>query len=100
MKRVLVQYDLEVKQAVTANKTEHVIGKSVLLNNAGTNVVTINGNLTLVAGATFQFNVIQPNEIIEARLKIMFTPSPGGTNRLEIVTASPIDCDYSNYNPV
>ena len=94
----LVQYDLEVKKPVTNNKTETVIGKSILLNNAGTNTLTVNGNWTMAPGTTFQFNVPFPGEIIETRLKIKFIDS-GGTNRLEIMTASPIDCDYSNYNP-
>lgn len=94
----LVQHDFDVKEAIEENKLETVIGKSILLNNAGTNTVMINGNLTIAPGGTFQFNVLFPNEIIVTRLRIMFVVGPG-TNRLEIVTSSPADCDYSNYNP-
>ena len=93
----LKEYSLDVRLPVTSNDRILVIGKSLLLHNAGTNTATINGNLTLVAGATIQFNFPHPDEIIASYIRVIF--SGGGINRLEIVTAVPIGFDYSNYKP-
>lgn len=93
----MVQHEIDVMAPITTNQRKTVIGKSILLHNAGETTVTINGNLTLVAGATIQLNLNNDREIYACTLNIGFSGS--GSNRLEILTSSPINCDYSNYNP-
>lgn len=97
MIKELVQYELEVLEPITRNKKKKVIGKSIVLHNAGEQTATINGNLTLVSGATIQFNASNDREIYATWIRVNFSGS--GTTRLEIVTSVPIGCDYSNYNP-
>ena len=93
----IIKSKIDVRQAITKNGKVDIDGAmSVLLHNAGTVTATINGNLTVKAGATLQLAAPQANVVIHDHITVHFEASTGA--RLEIVSIRIAEEAYSNFS--
>ncbi len=97
MPKKLLEAGIDVLPARTESGQIQIDGAlSVLMHNAGTTDVTINGHLTLKAGATHHLAMPHPGVVINDYLTVVFSSTVGA--RLEIAMIRLKGEAYSNYS--
>lgn len=97
MRKGITDAKIHVEQPLTANGRVQIDGAlSVLLHNVGTQDATINGNLTVKAGAVLHIVSPAANVVINDVLTVHFASASGA--KLEIVATRLAAEAYSNYS--